>query len=110
MDCVHPSHRGRWSALNSLSRFTWSGSAFIGGIITDNHSYRYTFVVTAGIYIFSNCLYTPLVYIVPKQRGAMSIPPSPHQEGIDINLVEVKNKCAGFNFSIFVKFRFNFAK
>ena len=83
MDCVNPSHRGRWSALNSLSRFTWSGSAFIGGIVTDNHSYRYTFVVTACIYIFSNILYTPLVYIVPKQRGDISRRPSLDQGSVD---------------------------
>jgi len=68
LDCVDSKYRGRWSALQSISRFSWSGSAVLGGWIADAHSYRYTFFITGLIYAVSAVLYTPLLLMVPMER------------------------------------------
>merc|ERR1719444_228580 len=68
LDCVDSKYRGRWSALQSISRFSWSGSAVLGGWLADAHSYRYTFFITGLIYAFSAALYTPLLFMVPMER------------------------------------------
>lgn len=50
MDMVPRQHRGKWSSIASLRRMTWSGSAFIGGLLSDSHDYRYAFFVTACVH------------------------------------------------------------
>jgi len=67
MDCVASKYRGRWSAIQSISRFSWSGSAILGGLLADSHDYRYTFFITAIVYTISAVLYTPLLFLVPEQ-------------------------------------------
>merc|ERR1712187_367776 len=67
LECVPPHLRGRWSAIQSISRFSWSGSAVLGGWLADSHDYRYTFLFTAFIYAAAAALYFPLVFIVPAQ-------------------------------------------
>jgi len=67
MDCVDSKYRGRWSAIQSISRFSWSGSAILGGLLADSHDYRYTFFITAIVYTISAVLYTPLLFWVPEQ-------------------------------------------
>mmetsp|Transcript_133663 Transcript_133663/g.298152 ORF Transcript_133663/g.298152 Transcript_133663/m.298152 type:complete len:488 (-) Transcript_133663:28-1491(-) len=67
MDCVDTKFRGRWSALQSISRFSWSGSAILGGLLADSHDYRYTFLFTGFIYATSAVLYLPLVFLVPAR-------------------------------------------
>mmetsp|Transcript_5899 Transcript_5899/g.6783 ORF Transcript_5899/g.6783 Transcript_5899/m.6783 type:complete len:371 (-) Transcript_5899:77-1189(-) len=47
MEHVPIEMRGRWSAFESLTRFGWSGSAFIGGLCVDRYGYGATFLVTA---------------------------------------------------------------
>eukprot|EP00933_Yihiella_yeosuensis_P054872 TRINITY_DN5344_c0_g1_i1.p1 TRINITY_DN5344_c0_g1~~TRINITY_DN5344_c0_g1_i1.p1 ORF type:complete len:290 (-),score=33.23 TRINITY_DN5344_c0_g1_i1:456-1325(-) len=47
MDLVPGKHRGKWSGIASLRRLTWSGSAFVGGWLSDSHDYRYAFFITA---------------------------------------------------------------
>lgn len=62
-----PSHtRGRWNAIETLSGSVWSGSAFIGGFLSDAHGYSFTFMITAGIYIFASLVYSPLLFVVPR--------------------------------------------
>mmetsp|Transcript_20430 Transcript_20430/g.49696 ORF Transcript_20430/g.49696 Transcript_20430/m.49696 type:complete len:152 (+) Transcript_20430:85-540(+) len=48
---------------------TWAGSAFIGGRLADSHDYRFTFMITALIYLFALILYTPLVFLVPRNEA-----------------------------------------
>lgn len=67
MDCVDRKFRGRWSAIQSVSRFTWSGSAVLGGWLADAHDYRYTFFITGIIYASSAVLYSPLLGVVPAK-------------------------------------------
>ena len=50
MDLVPKEHRGKWSSIQSLSRMTWSGSAFVGGALSDSHDYRYAFFLTACVH------------------------------------------------------------
>uniref|UniRef100_A0A7S3V2F7 Major facilitator superfamily (MFS) profile domain-containing protein n=1 Tax=Aplanochytrium stocchinoi TaxID=215587 RepID=A0A7S3V2F7_9STRA len=47
MEHVPIAKRGRWSAFESLTRFGWSGSAFIGGLCVDKYGYGATFLITA---------------------------------------------------------------
>lgn len=63
MDLVPQQHRGKWSSILSLRRMTWSGSAFVGGILSDSHDYRYAFFITACVHtvaglmlVFTNSL------------------------------------------------------
>lgn len=70
LECVDPKLRGRWTALQSISRFSWSGSAVLGGWLADSHDYRYTFLITAFIYAASAVCYSPLLFIVPAQTSS----------------------------------------
>jgi len=76
LDCVDPHLRGRWSAIQSISRFSWSGSAVLGGRIADKHDYRFTFFITGLIYATSTCMYASLLCLVPHQQ-----PPSAGSPG-----------------------------
>lgn len=68
MDLITTEMRGRWSSIQSIAGFSWSGSAFIGGMIAQAHGYRFSFFVTALVYTFSGFLYLPLYFIYPKER------------------------------------------
>jgi len=50
MDMVPQQHRGKWSSIASLRRMTWSGSAFVGGMLSDSHDYRFAFFATACVH------------------------------------------------------------
>lgn len=53
MDLVPGQHRGKWASIASLRRLSWSGSAFVGGLLSDSHDYRFAFFVTACVHCFS---------------------------------------------------------
>lgn len=69
MSCVDSKYRGRWAALQSLSRVSWAGSAALGGWLADSHDYRFAFLITGFIYSASACFYAPLLCIVPPHVG-----------------------------------------
>lgn len=72
MDLVSSDLRGRWSSIQSVSQFSWSGSAFIGGYIADaSGDYRTTFVVTACIYTVSGLCVLPLLWIYPDEKASV---------------------------------------
>jgi hypothetical protein len=73
MDCVPESSRGRWNSWESVTGFTWSGSAALGGLLIDRYSYRVCFVVTALIYSVASL---PLLLIASSVRSevARSVP------------------------------------
>nr|CCA15008.1 Major Facilitator Superfamily (MFS) putative [Albugo laibachii Nc14]CCA25499.1 Major Facilitator Superfamily (MFS) putative [Albugo laibachii Nc14] len=50
MDAVPKKLRARWNALESLSVFSWSGSAFVGGYLIDTYDYRMCFLITSFVY------------------------------------------------------------
>lgn len=66
MDFVPSDQRGRWNSIESISAMTWSGSAVIGGYLMDQHDYRYTFVITAWIYLVAVAMRVPLLWLVPR--------------------------------------------
>jgi len=68
-DFTPSNQRGRWNAIETLSGSVWSGSAFLGGFLSDAHGYGFTFLITAGIYMFAMLIYSPLLYIVPRKSG-----------------------------------------
>jgi len=74
MDYTPSTQRGMWNAIQSLASMTWSGSAFLGGLLSDSHDYRYTFVITSLVYACACVVYTPLLWLVPrKEKDAASI-------------------------------------
>ncbi|CAE8592718.1 unnamed protein product [Polarella glacialis] len=68
MDFTPSSQRGMWNSIASLTSMTWSGSAFIGGFISDAHDYRFTFLITALLYGIACVVYVPLVKLVPRKE------------------------------------------
>lgn len=66
MDHTSPANRGKWAALNSLNRATWSGSCLIGSAISDAHGYRASFFVTAIVFSVAGLAFSPLLCIIPK--------------------------------------------
>ena len=47
MDFVPKKQRGRWQALQSVNEFSWSGSAFLGGLLIDRYGFTGIFTATA---------------------------------------------------------------
>lgn len=59
MDCVARESRARWSAFESISSFTWAGSALLGGYIVERKSYRFAFTITALLQLGGVALLLP---------------------------------------------------
>jgi hypothetical protein len=56
--------RGGWNAVDSITRFGWSGSAVLGGFLVDRYSYGANFLVT-GIFLgVAACLWPLLFHLV----------------------------------------------
>mmetsp|Transcript_110402 Transcript_110402/g.235786 ORF Transcript_110402/g.235786 Transcript_110402/m.235786 type:complete len:515 (+) Transcript_110402:57-1601(+) len=72
MDYTPSSQRGRWNAVQSFTSMTWSGSAFFGGLLSDSHDYRFTFLITALVYATGCLVYAPLLSLVPRREAALS--------------------------------------
>ena len=67
MDFCRKRHRTFFSAMESVSTLSFSGSAAIGGVLADKHGYRSTFGVTAGFYVLSALLVAPAGVWVDQQ-------------------------------------------
>jgi len=72
MDYTPSTQRGLWNAIGTLMGATWSGSAFIGGLLSDSHDYRFTFMVTGAVYFSACVVYSPLLCIVPRREKDMA--------------------------------------
>ena len=66
MDVVPKALRGRWSAMEALTGFTWTGSALLGGWLVQGGSYTASFFYTALIYCAALIVFLPLL---PLTRG-----------------------------------------
>lgn len=53
MDAVPMGQRARWNAAESLVGASWSGSALLGGYLSDLYGYRSTFLLTVGFHATS---------------------------------------------------------
>lgn len=63
MDHVPKQERGKWSALESVNTFSWSGSAAIGGILVGMRGVTFNFNVTAFLQFFAT---VPLMFLCGK--------------------------------------------
>ena len=61
MDFSHRQERGGWNAVDSITRFGWSGSAVVGGFIIDAYGYSLAFMIT-GAMLASAALLWPLAF------------------------------------------------
>lgn len=56
MDYTLKKNRAKWNSLESIAKFTWTGSAVLGGLLVDMRGYRYCFFITGFIYLFGTLL------------------------------------------------------
>jgi predicted MFS family arabinose efflux permease len=56
MDHVPSHERGKWSSLESVNSFSWSGSAALGGILVRMFGIQPLFVVTALVQFISSLI------------------------------------------------------
>lgn len=49
MDSVPKAERAKWASLESVNMFSWSGSAFLGGILVQHFGILFNFSATAGL-------------------------------------------------------------
>ncbi|CEM34013.1 unnamed protein product [Vitrella brassicaformis CCMP3155] len=70
MDYVPRRFRARWASIQGVTRFTWSGSAVLGGVIADTslNGYRQTFLITAHVYTAAVLMYLPIILLVPQNE------------------------------------------
>ena len=59
-DYVPKANRAKWNSFDSITRFGWSGSAFIGGLICDAYGYGPSFAVTATMQLAA-CFITSML-------------------------------------------------
>ena len=65
MDWSEKRHRGGWNAVDSITRFGWSGSAVVGGFIVDAYSYEACFLTTSVMLAIAAVLWPLLFKIIP---------------------------------------------
>jgi len=68
MDFVPKKSRGKWNAADGITRFSWSGSAMVGGLLIDKYGYGYTFLITAALQLAGYSVLIPLLYILPPEK------------------------------------------
>jgi len=68
MDFVPKKSRGKWNAADGITRFSWSGSAMIGGVLIDKYGYGCTFLITAALQLTGYSVLIPLLYILPSEK------------------------------------------
>ena len=74
MDHVPYGDRGKWNAVDGVTRFGWSGSAVLGGYLVDRGGYALTFLITAGMQLLAAALWLALVGVVdPSAPGARAL-------------------------------------
>ena len=77
-DHVPHASRGRWNALDGVTRFGWSGSAVLGGYLVDRGGYALTFVVTAATQLIAALVWLVLIGRVdPHAAGLVPRPRAP---------------------------------
>merc|ERR1712194_650117 len=69
MDSIPKEVRARWKSLDAVSGFGWSGSAALGGWLSDKYEYTYTFLITAIVQSIGIGVWTLLLPLVPRIEG-----------------------------------------
>eukprot|EP00892_Ulva_mutabilis_P002491 jgi/Ulvmu1/12242/UM086_0033.1 len=70
MDFVPKDRRGRWSSLDGVTIFGWSGSAMLGGYLLDRCGFSAVFAVTAAMQFSGSLLLASLLPVVPRHEAA----------------------------------------
>jgi MFS family permease len=61
MDSVPAHERGRWTSLESVNTFSWSGSAFLGGVLVQVDGLLFNFIITATLQFLATI---PIVLLI----------------------------------------------
>ena len=69
MDVIPKKDRGKWNSVENLTSFTWTGSAMAGGYLVSNFGYRFTFLITGGLYIIATMI---LSLLIPLTKGEVT--------------------------------------
>ena len=69
MDNIPKEERAKWSALESLNMFSWSGSAALGGILVDYKGIIFNFCVTAFLQLLATAPIFTLSFFSSKRNG-----------------------------------------
>ena len=69
MDCIPKKSRAKWNSFESITRFTWSGSAALGGFLVQKFSYKFCFLITAIIYTFATGIFSLLLAADVPQKN-----------------------------------------
>jgi len=65
MDSVPRNERGKWSALESVNMFSWSGSAALGGLLVSSKGILFIFYVTAALQLVATL---PLIVLFERVK------------------------------------------
>jgi len=77
MDCVPPSQRSRWAALNSLRTLSFAASAVLGGYLADMHGYQFSFNITVVALLCGLVVFLPTMIWFPRREGAERVEGTP---------------------------------
>ena len=66
---ITSANRGKWAVVGQIGRCTWSGSAFVGGLLVDRIGYRQTLLVPLGCHVTAMLLLTPLMRMRRRAKG-----------------------------------------
>ncbi len=66
MDHVPKEERAKWSALESVNSFSWSGSAALGGFLVDIEGILFNFSITATLQLLATI---PLIIVFRRVRS-----------------------------------------
>ena len=61
--------RGRWSCVDGITAFGWSGSALLGGYLVDRTGFAPVFLLTAALQFGSTLVTLPLLGWVPLHEA-----------------------------------------
>ncbi|KAL3920540.1 MAG: hypothetical protein SGARI_006917 [Bacillariaceae sp.] len=82
MDSVPTHERGRWSALESVNMFSWSGSAFLGGMLVKLNGLLFNFSVTAILQVLATIpILVLMTTINTEEEGAANSFASDNESG-----------------------------
>jgi MFS family permease len=77
MDTVPAKERGKWSALESVNMFSWSGSAIVGGVLVGTIGIVPLFAITAAIQFISSTILITLFRVDKVEEPQET--PSPNE-------------------------------
>mmetsp|Transcript_6430 Transcript_6430/g.8432 ORF Transcript_6430/g.8432 Transcript_6430/m.8432 type:complete len:191 (+) Transcript_6430:725-1297(+) len=68
MDFTKKNSRGFYNSFDSITRFGWSGSAVVGGLVVDHFGYYNLFLITAALQAVSTSILVLLIPVVPVRE------------------------------------------